>query len=130
MQRLVAELNRLYREESALHDRDNEPDGLEWVDCNDHENSCYSFLRRDRAGNMVLAIFNFTPVPRHNYRVGSPLGGVWREIFNSDALEFGGGGVRNPERMEATPLPYHGRSHSLNVTLPPLGGVFFRRDEG
>ncbi len=119
----VADLARLYRDEPALHEGDCETFGFEWVDATDTENSVYSYLRRARDGRAALVVANFTPVPRHNYRVGVPHGGFWREAFNSDAAHYGGSGHGNFGGVDAAPLPYHGRSHSVNLTLPPLGLV-------
>jgi 1,4-alpha-glucan branching enzyme len=126
LQRWVEDLNRLYRREPALFTQDFSPGGFEWIDCNDVEQSVITFLRKGREGEVILVACNFTPVPRHNYRVGVPTGGFWQEILNSDALEYGGSGHGNLGGMEATPIPCHGRLHSLNLTLPPLGVVFFK----
>jgi 1,4-alpha-glucan branching enzyme len=126
--RWLGDLNRLYREEPALHELDYSPEGFEWIDANDAENSILSFLRKGKDGQEpVLAVFNCTPLPRSNYRVGVPGGGFWREVLNSDATIYGGSGVGNFGGMDATPVPLHGRSHSLTLTLPPLGAVFFQR---
>ena len=94
---LVTELNRLYESRAALHVHDVGLSGFEWVDANDDDNSVYSFLRKgnERRDDVVLAVFNCTPVPRHDYRVGVPTGGVWREILNTDAAAFGGSGMGN-----------------------------------
>jgi 1,4-alpha-glucan branching enzyme len=130
VERWMRDLNRLYREEKAMHERDAEPAGFEWVDANDSDNSVASFLRRGSdPGDVILAVFNFTPVPRRNYRVGVPSGGSWRELLNSDAREFGGSGQGNMGGVEAAPLPSHGRPHSLMLTLPPLAAVFLRPED-
>jgi 1,4-alpha-glucan branching enzyme len=127
--RWLGDLNRLYREEPALHELDYSPEGFEWIDANDAENSILSFLRKAKDGQEpVLAVFNFTPLPRSNYRVGVPGGGFWRELLNSDATIYGGSGLGNFGGVDATPVPLHGRSHSLTLTLPPLGAVFFQRE--
>jgi 1,4-alpha-glucan branching enzyme len=126
MQRWVEDLNRLYRTEPALHTLDLDPAGFAWVDANDADNSIYAFLRRGRGTDQdVLAIFNCTPVPRQNYRIGVRPG-FWAEILNSDAREYGGSGQGNLGGQEALPFPSHGQLHSLTLTLPPLGAVFFR----
>jgi 1,4-alpha-glucan branching enzyme len=79
----------------------------------------------------VLAVCNFTPVPRSNYLVGAPRGGFWRELLNSDAAQYGGSGLGNLGGVEAAPMPLHGRPHSLALTLPPLSALFFKsRSEG
>ncbi|HYG64559.1 MAG TPA: 1,4-alpha-glucan branching protein GlgB [Thermoanaerobaculia bacterium] len=127
--RWLGDLNRVYREEPALYELDCNPDGFEWIDANDAENSTLSFLRKSRdSQDTVLAVFNFTPIPRQNYRVGVPGGGFWKELLNSDAPTYGGSGVGNFGGVEAMPVPLHGRPHSLTLTLPPLGVVFFRRE--
>ena len=124
----VRDLNSVYRSEPALYELDFENAGFEWVDFSDQDTSTISFLRKGRSdGSTVLAVFNFTPVPRMNYRVGVPEGGFWREILNSDALDYGGEGFGNFGGLEATPEPCHHRSHSLLITLPPLGVVLFRK---
>jgi 1,4-alpha-glucan branching enzyme len=129
LQRWVASLNRLLREERALHELDFQPSGFEWIDCHDGDQSTLSFIRRAATtGEILLAAFNFTPVPRHGYRLGVPRGGFWREIANSDAPEFGGSGLGNPPGVEAGPEPFHGRPCSLRLTLPPLAAVYFKSD--
>src|SRR5580700_6140449 len=124
----VEQLNRVYREESALHWFDNDPNGFEWVDCNDAPMSVVSLLRKGRDGdNPVLITCNFTPVPRVGYMVGVPTGGYWQEILNSDAREYGGSGMGNMGGAEALTGTTHGRPFSLRLTLPPLGALFLKR---
>ncbi len=125
----VQHLNILYRGEPALHELDFDPLGFEWVDFNDQEQSVISFLRKGKAATgWVLVVCNFTPVPRHNYRVGVPSGGFWREILNSDARGYGGSGHGNLGGVEAAPVPYHNRFYSLSLTLPPLGILLFKQE--
>ena len=120
-------LNRTYRNEQALHELDTEQAGFEWVDCNDSGASVISLLRQNRARtDVVLGIFNFTPVPRMGYRVGVPSGGFWREMLNSDAKEYGGSGVGNMGGVQAQTSNVHGRPYSLSLTLPPLGALFLK----
>ncbi len=127
IQRWLEDLNRLMREEPALHELDFSPDGFQWIDCNDAENSVLSYLRlAKRQGQELLIVCNFTPVPRQNYRVGVPQGGFWREILNSDAREYGGSGWGNLGGVEAVPVPWHGRPYSLNLTLPPLAIIVLK----
>jgi 1,4-alpha-glucan branching enzyme len=135
LQRWLEDLNRAYRNEPALFTQDFTPAGFEWIDCNDVLQSVVTFLRKGRQGELILVACNFTPVPRHYYRVGVPVGGYWRELLNSDASVYGGSGHGNLGGQDAAPIPCHGRSHSLNLTLPPLGVVFFShpapiQDEG
>jgi len=127
LQSWVRDLNRLYSEEPALHERDFEPAGFSWIDCSDFERSVVALLRFGRSQeDVVAAAFNFTPVPRHRYRVGLPTAGFWRELANSDAVEYGGSGVGNLGGCEASEEPAHGRPYSAEITLPPLGAVFFK----
>ncbi len=127
LRRWVADLNRLYRGEPALHELDCDPAGYECIDCADAELSTLSFLRKGASGgDVVLVVCNFTPVPRHGYRVGVPSGGRWRELLNGDAAPYGGSGMGNLGGVEAEPHPVHGRPYSLPLTLPPLAVVFFK----
>jgi len=128
IQRWVRDLNHLYSKEPAMHELDFEGEGFEWIDNNDREQSIINFIRRN-ADEMILIVCNFTPVPRHNYRVGVPRGGFWEEVLNSDAKDYGGSGKGNFGGIEAAPVPAHGRYHSLSLTLPPLG-VLFIKSEG
>jgi len=126
IQRLVADLNGLMRREPALHELDVHMDGFEWVDANDSNQSVASYLRKSKDGQIVLAVLNYTPVVREGYRVGVPQGGEWRELLNSDAPVYGGSGVGNRGSVRAEPSPSHGREHSLELTLPPLGALFLK----
>jgi len=123
----VRDLNRLMRAEPALHDRDFDGRGFEWVDCNDAEASVLTLLRRGGPGDAeLLVVLNFTPVPRPNYRVGVPRDGYWEEVLNSDAKLYGGAGWGNLGGLEAAPVAAHGQSWSLALTIPPLSAVFLR----
>jgi len=122
-------LNLSYRQERALHELDNDPAGFEWVDCNDNAASVLSLLRKGRSSkDVILVVCNFTPVPRIDYRVGIPFGGYWRELLNSDAKEYGGGGMGNLGGVLATAEQMHGRTHSVRLTLPPLAALFLKVD--
>jgi 1,4-alpha-glucan branching enzyme len=126
IQRLVKDLNKLHRSRPALHQLDFGQGGFQWVDFGDAENSVLSFVRRGvEPSPLILAVCNFTPVPRHNYRVGVPKPGPWKEILNSDAVEYGGSGQGNLGGCTAQPVPWHERNCSISITLPPLGAVFF-----
>jgi len=127
VQRWVEDLNQVYTSEPALYELDFEPAGFEWVDAGDFEQGVISFLRKGKsAGDIILVVGNFTPVTRFNYRVGVPYGGLWKEIINGDAKEYGGSGQGNLGGVKAAAIPFHGRPHSLNLTLPPLAVVFFK----
>jgi len=125
--RWLEDLNRLYRDEPALHALDCSPDGFEWIDANDADHSVFSYLRKGKAsGETVLAVFNFTPVVREGYRVGVPAGGFWAEILNSDSARYGGSNCGNLGGVEAAPVALHGRPCSLSLTLPPLGMLLLK----
>jgi 1,4-alpha-glucan branching enzyme len=124
--RWVKDLNHAYQSEPALHEQDCAPEGFEWVDFNDRANTALFFLRRASSrDDLVLVGFNFTPVPRHNYRVGVPRGGYWQELLNGDAEVYGGGGLGNYGGVVAAPAEWHNRPYALSITLPPLAAVFF-----
>ena len=128
-QRLVRDLNRLYAAEGALHQRETEPEGFRWVIGDDRANSVFAFLRLGRpATPPVLAICNMSPVPRPNYRIGVPVSGVWREIFNSDAAIYGGSNVGNSGEVLTRAEPVHGAPQSLEIILPPLATILFRAE--
>jgi 1,4-alpha-glucan branching enzyme len=157
VQRLVADLNRLYRREAALHEIDFDWRGFEWTDCNDADNSVLSFLRRARApeaaaapaeepsperqgegageaarpaaeADAILVVCNFTPVLRHDYIVGVPAAGFYREILNTDSELYGGGNAGNSGGVHSVPVPHFEKPHSIRITLPPLAALFFKRD--
>lgn len=118
----TAKLNHFYRTEPALHETDSDRAGFAWIDTSDAASNVISFLRQDAGGrDLALAVLNFAPVPRQNYRVGVPLGGYWRERLNSDAVEFGGSGQGNLGGVEAAPFGWNFQPHSLFLTVPPLG---------
>jgi 1,4-alpha-glucan branching enzyme len=127
VQKWMEDLNRVYKSEPALHEIDFSPDGFEWIDCNDADNSAVSLIRKShKTGDIVLVVCNFTPVPRTNYRIGVPRGGFWRELLSSDAQVYGGSGLGNWGGHEATPQWYHNRPFSINTVLPPLSATFYR----
>jgi 1,4-alpha-glucan branching enzyme len=127
MQRWVSDLNRVYRSEPALYRIDFSPDGFEWLDVDNADNSMIAFLRKG-GGDVppVLVACNFTPVPRTNFLIGVPKRGIWREILNSDAREYGGAGWGNLGAVESVPVSTHGRIESLNLALPPLSTIMLR----
>ena len=129
IRRWVRDLNRLYRAERSLHELDFQDQGFEWIDFSDWEKSIISFLRKARDSSLCVAVIcNFTPVLRTNYKVGVPSPGVWKEVLNSDAKEYGGGGRGNMGEVRSSPIAIHGRSHSVSLTLPPLSIIILRNE--
>ena len=131
IQRLVADLNRLYREEPALHELDTDPAGFEWVDANDN---VHSVLHTCASPPTATPCWwhHLTPEPRHAYRVGVPHSGRWDEVLNTDARIYGGSGQGNLGGVETGPLPvpHHGRPDSIDIVIPPLGAVVFKHRRG
>jgi 1,4-alpha-glucan branching enzyme len=123
--RMVRDLNRLHREEPALHVFDVGDAGFEWIDGGNAPMSVVVYARKGRdPADYIAVAMNFTPVPRHQYRIGVPRSGPWRELFNSDARDYGGSGHGNLGAVTAVPYPWNDRRSSVVVTLPPLGAIF------
>jgi 1,4-alpha-glucan branching enzyme len=119
--RWVGDLNRVYRDVTALHELDTDPAGFRWVQIDDAAESTLSYLRLSKAGESVLVSMNLTPVPRYDHVLGVPDGGTWRELLNSDSTFYGGSGLGNLGGVIATAEPWGEFSHRLALTLPPLG---------
>jgi 1,4-alpha-glucan branching enzyme len=129
VQRAVRDLNRLYRDTPALHRLDCDPDGFAWIDASNANESVLSYLRRGRAPDeLAIVVCNFTPVPRHDYRIGVPRAGRYLERINTDAHDYGGSGIGNAGAVEAEAEPMHGHPWSLRLNLPPLGVLIFTAD--
>jgi 1,4-alpha-glucan branching enzyme len=131
MQRLVQALNRVYRQEPALHEVDFSAEGFAWVEADDTAHSVIAFLRKPRPGGdpraqPLLVVCNMTPIPRENYLVGVPTAGYWQEVLNTDAREFGGAGWGNLGGLESTPVRSHHWTQSLCLTLPPLSTLILK----
>ena len=127
----VGDLNRILRDEKALHEMDFDPAGFSWIDVTDADQSVVSLIRRGRSPqDIIVGVFNFTPVPRSNYQIGIPEGGRWLELLNSDAPLYGGSGQGNLGGVEAVPIGMHGHRHSLTLTLPPLAALFLKPAPG
>ncbi len=128
VQETLKTLNGLYQTEPALYEKGFDSEGFEWIDINDSESSIVSFLRKgEKKEDTLLVVCNFTPVPRENYRIGVPDAGNWKEIFNSDAENFGGSNVRNHAGVEAMELSTHQKDHSIALSLPPMGVIYLKR---
>ncbi len=124
LQRLVGDLNRVYRATPALWSRDSDPGGFEWIDANDVDDNTFSFLRWDTENNPMACVVNFAGGPHEGYRIGLPSTGVWQEVINTDAQVYGGSGVGNLGSLTAEPVPWHGRPASVELRVPPLGAVW------
>jgi 1,4-alpha-glucan branching enzyme len=130
VQRLVRDLNRVYRAEAALHERDAEGEGFRWVIGDDRSNSVFAFLRFGTEGaRPILVVCNLTPAPRHDYRIGVPRAGRWHEIVNTDSAFYGGGNVGNEGAVQAVGYAAHGQAQSIVLTLPPLATVMLRPED-
>ncbi|MEM7345839.1 MAG: 1,4-alpha-glucan branching protein GlgB [Chloroflexota bacterium] len=128
MHRLIKDLNHLYKKELALHEEDFEASGFHWVDANDTDNSIFSFIRYAKTvDDFIVVISNFTPVPRHDYRIGVPSDGYYQEILNTDSAHYWGSNVGNDGGQTTETRPMHGYAYSLSLTLPPLSTVMFKR---
>ncbi len=127
LKKFVEDVNKLYRAESALWRSDYDPGGFYWIDCADHPNSIFSFVRQDaeRTSEMVV-VLNLTPVPRAKYRIGLPRPGGWREVLNSDAAVYGGGNLGNLGGVTAEDYNQHNQSYSAEFMLPPLSILVFQ----
>ncbi len=126
MKVLVSDLNRLYKEQQALHRYDFEPQGFEWIDCNDTDQSVLSFIRRS-ADETLIIVLNFTPIPRKNYRIGVPEAGTYKEIMNSDSGYYAGSNVSNGVNIVSEDIAWMNRPVSLSLTLPPLAGIVIKK---
>jgi 1,4-alpha-glucan branching enzyme len=136
LQALVRDLNRLHRDEPALHQVDHDWTGFDWLDFRDNQNSVVSFLRRaappevdgtpGEQPDYVVCVFNFTPVPRYGYRVPVPEAVAYREILNTDAAAYGGGDVGNLGSAQGEAVRHNEHPYSMALTLPPLGAVFLK----
>ena len=126
VQKLVGDLNRLYRDCPALHDQDDVAQGFQWLIGDDATNSVYAWLRWSKDGQPLLVVANFTPVPRQGYRIGVPFAGTWQEVLNSDADTYAGSNYGNGGGVGTEALPSHGQTHSLALNLPPLGVLILK----
>ncbi|MBS1951013.1 MAG: 1,4-alpha-glucan (glycogen) branching enzyme, GH-13-type [Cytophagales bacterium] len=128
--KLIQELNNLYKSEKALHHYSFSDKGFEWIDYSDRENSVMVYMRKsDTPNDSLLVICNFTPEVRHQYRIGVPTRGTWKEVFNSDNLAYAGSGVLNPGLLHTSPVKYHNKDYSLSVILPPLAVTVLKLNE-
>jgi 1,4-alpha-glucan branching enzyme len=123
VQLLLKDLNHLYRDQKPLHQCDFSPEGFEWISFDDSQNCVIAWVRKDVAGDFVVFVANYTPVVRHNYRIGVPKMGYYEEVFNTDNVKYGGSNILNSQTMESAPIARHSRTHSISFTLPPLAMI-------
>jgi 1,4-alpha-glucan branching enzyme len=131
VQRLVRDLNTVYRDSPELWSQDSTPDGFSWIDANDAAGDVVSFLRfgsQESRVPVLACVCNFSAMPHSDYRLGLPLAGTWREVLNTDSTAYGGSGVGNLGAVNAVPKPWHGRPASATVVLPPLGVIWLTHD--
>jgi 1,4-alpha-glucan branching enzyme len=122
---LIRTLNRIYRDEPALWEADTEPSGFRFIDADNADDNVIVFMRiAPRSGRKLICVGNFSPVVRHNYSIGVPVGGLYREILNTDSAYFGGSDVGNSGAVMAFSQPRHGFDYSLTITLPPLAVIW------
>jgi 1,4-alpha-glucan branching enzyme len=127
IKKVITKLNKLYKTEPALHEKQFSQDGFEWINYSDHENAVMSFIRKgNNPEDDLIVVLNFTQVVRENYRIGLPKSGKLSEIFNSDAADFGGSGVKNTKKLSIETNPYDGKEYSTALLLPPLSVVVFK----
>jgi len=126
VQRLVTDLNRIYRETNALWSQDTDPAGFHWIDANDAMGNVYSFLRFGTDGSIVACVANFSPVPHERYQLGLPKAGRWEEVVNTDAEVYFGSGVGNFGGVDTGDQPWHGQPTSVTLRVPPLGAIWLR----
>jgi 1,4-alpha-glucan branching enzyme len=127
LQNLIADLNKVHAREAALHEVDFDWHGFEWIDCNDSDNSVFSFIRRGKKPeDTMVVVMNATPVVRRGYRIGVPQPGYYKEVLNTDAAVYGGSNVGNQGGLYSNAVPQTGREHSVPLTLPPLAAVFLK----
>ncbi|GAA3231977.1 1,4-alpha-glucan branching protein GlgB [Nonomuraea helvata] len=128
VQRLVRDLNRIYRGTPALWEQDARPEGFRWIDADDASGNTFSFLRYANDGSAVACVINFSGAPHESYRLGLPYAGQWSEVVNTDAYDYWGSGVGNLGTVEADGEPWHGLPHSATLRVPPLGAVWLTHE--
>ena len=126
MQQLVKDLNKIYRENAPLFELDSDPQGFDWLVVDDAQNSVFAFERRSSKGERIIVISNFTPVPRHDYRMGVNAAGQYHEILNTDSSFYEGSNLGNCGAVESEAIPSHGRDHSISVSIPPLATLYLK----
>ena len=125
-QRLVKDLNTLYKSTPALYEKQFVNEGFEWISYDDHENSIIAYIRKGNANEKVVVVCNMTPMPRAQYRIGLPESGILELLLNSDAAAYAGSGMEIQNEIKIEEIGWHHRAHSAEITIPPLGALVFR----
>ena len=125
VQSLVRDLNHTYKNQPALFAHEFDSKGFEWIDCNDSTQSILTFIRKSE-NEIIIGVFNFTPVPREGYRIGVPKRGNYKEILNSDSVHYGGSNMGNAGEIKSDDIPWMNQPYSISVTLPPLAGIILK----
>ena len=129
IQKMIMDLNKIYKENPEFYELDYSYSGFKWIDCNDNENSVISFFRYDKNGDYSIIVCNFTPVVRYNYRIGVSDLTEYFELFNSDSEFYGGSNVGNLGKIKAEKVKFHGFDYSISLTLPPLAAIILKKNE-
>ena len=127
VQNLVKDLNHFYKQTPAMYQLDFDPQGFEWLVVDDYQNSIFAFARKDRDGNEVIVVSNFTPVPRENYRIGVNHAGVYQEVLNTDSEYYQGSNLGNYGMNVTEEIASHNKAQSLSLTIPPLATIYLQR---
>lgn len=128
MKKYVKDLNHYYKQNNAFWLKDYEHEGFQWIEADDSQQSVISFTRSGKNQNDLHVILcNFTPVPRENYKIGVPINGNYKEVFNSDKKDYGGSGIKNENLIKSTKEEYHGFKQSIEITIPPLSGIYIKK---
>ena len=130
IQKLIDDLNVIYKNEPALWRDDFDQYGFQWIDCSDNRHSVISFMRRESAGGeWLIIVANFTPESHSNYNIGVPVMGFYKEVLNTDASIYGGSNLGNLGGKQSNQTAMHGYEFSLDLTLPPLSVIVLKHDQ-
>jgi 1,4-alpha-glucan branching enzyme len=128
LKKYVKDLNHYYKQNNAFWLKDYEHEGFEWIEADDFQQSVISFTRSgENQNDLHVIVCNFTPVPRENYKIGVPTEGNYKEVFNSDKKDYGGSGIKNEHLIKSTKEEYHGFKQSIEITIPPLSGIYIKK---
>ena len=128
LKKYVKDLNHYYKENNAFWLKDYQHEGFQWIEADDYKQSVVSFTRSgEKQTDLHIIVCNFTPVPRENYKIGVPINGEYKEVFNSDDKKYGGSGINNKDLIKSKKEEYHGFKQSIEITIPPLSGLYIKK---